>query len=293
MDKKLHFVVTSERGKTRSFAVSKSKLKSTVSLSALLFLLLTFASVAGIDSSYEMFSLRSKVATLEKDLKRTNDLNASIIKQAALREHEQKVQLNTALTELYQRSQIIESILTTIGVDVEVNESTQNMGGPFTSLDDDSIENLTFKVDHYLETLQAVPLGTPVPGTITSRFGRRIDPINSRVAFHSGVDIKNDRGTRIVAPADGKVVSQGHTRGYGNFVEIDHGNNFRTRYLHMQKSLVKRGDILKRGEPIGLLGNTGRSTGPHLHYEIKYKDKNINPIKFMRIAKYISPDPEQ
>ena len=152
----------------------------------------------------------------------------------------------------------------------------------------DSFENLTFKVDHYLDTIQSVPLGPPVPGTITSKFGKRIDPINKRMAFHSGIDIRNRRGTKIAAPADGKVVSRGYTRGYGNFLEIDHGGGFHTRYLHMKKSLVKRGEQVKRGQDIGLVGNTGRSTGPHLHYEIKYKDKAIDPIKFVRVAKYLS-----
>lgn len=285
MDNKLHFIITSERGKTRSFSASKTKVKTFCIVSLVMFVV----SVVGINSSYENVSLRVKVAGLQGDLERNRTLTENIQARAAKQEEEHKIYLQHALKELDQRSQVIESILDTVGVDIQIKEeSDNNVGGPYTSLPSDSFENLTFKVDHYLDAIQSVPLGPPVQGTVTSKFGRRVDPINRRTAFHSGIDIRNKRGTEIVAPADGKVVARGYTRGYGNFLEIDHGNTFITRYLHMKKSLVKRGEEVKRGQVIGLVGNTGRSTGPHLHYEIKYKDKSIDPIKFIQIARYLT-----
>lgn len=287
MDNKFHFMITSERGKTRSVSVSRTRIKAVLCLS----LALMIASFVGITSSSENVFLKIKVVGLQRDLDETTALNKSIKVQAARQEQEQQALLKHALSELSQRSQVIESILSTVGVDIEIKEEDQkNVGGPYTSLSGDSYEDLTFKVDHYLDTIQSTPLGPPVSGTITSKFGRRVDPINGKVAFHSGVDIRNERGTKIVVPADGKVIGRGYTSGHGNFLEIDHGNSFITRYLHMKKSLVEREAQVKRGQVIGLLGNTGRSTGPHLHYEVKYKDKPINPLKFMRIAKYISQD---
>ena len=290
MDDKLHFIITSERGKTRSFSASKSKIKTICTIS----LMLLLVSITGINSTFENVGLRIKVAGLERDLGRNRILTQDIQAKAAKKEEEQKVYLQHALNELDQRSKVIESILDTVGVDIQVKEDSENnVGGPYASLPSDSFENLTFKVDHYLDTIQSVPLGSPVPGTITSRFGRRVDPFNKRMAFHSGLDIRSDSGTEIHAPADGKVIGRGYTRGEGNFLEIDHGNTFITRYFHMKKSLVKRGENVTRGQVIGLVGSTGRSTGPHLHYEIKYRDKVINPIKFVNVAKYVAIEEEQ
>lgn len=284
MDNRLHFVITSERGGTRSIVFIRDRLK----IAGVSFLLLVVGSVAGWFFSFENVSLRQRVAVLEKDLSSTLALNQSIQERAASQEKAQKEMLDTAMAELQQRSKVIESIFDTVGVDPEVNESAESSGGPFTSLPENSYENLTLRVDQYLNVLQSVPLGPPVAGNITSRFGRRIDPINQKPAFHGGVDIKNWIGAKIVAPADGLIIARGYTKGFGNFLEIDHGNNFQTRYFHMQKSLVKRGENVLRGQVIGLVGNSGRSTGSHLHYEVKYQDKLIDPLKFMRVGKKLS-----
>ena len=284
---RMHFVVTSEQGSTKCFAIKKIRFKITLSMTLVFLVLFSLAGVTGINSLYENHALKSRVDVLAKKFAATSKLNQTIQEQAASKEREQKLRLQTALGELRERSHAIEAILNVVGIDVAVKESRENTGGPYNRLGEDSLEDLTFKVDHYLETIKSVPLGPPVPGVITSRFGRRVDPINEKAAFHSGVDIKNRLGTPIKAPAAGKVVGCGHTRGYGNFVEIDHGNGFMTKYLHMKKVLVGSGEKVKRGQVIGLLGNTGRSTGPHLHYEIHYRDKAINPIKFVRIAKYL------
>jgi murein DD-endopeptidase MepM/ murein hydrolase activator NlpD len=128
-----------------------------------------------------------------------------------------------------------------------------------------------------------VPLGAPVRGTITSRFGGRLDPINGQPAFHSGVDIRNNSGAKITAPGDGVVVANGYDKGHGNFIAINHGNRFQTRYFHLLRDFVKSGDTVTRGQVIGLVGNTGRSTGSHLHYEIRYRDKLIDPVKFIQV----------
>lgn len=286
MGKKLHFMVTSERGKTRSFAITQRTLKTIICLAVAV---ASFSAV-GWGLSVENVALRARTMAIKNELVAVKEQNRNILAKASHQEREQRALLDTALAELKQRSQVIESILSTVGVDVKIKESRTNTGGPYTRLADDSYENLTFKVDHYLEIIQSVPLGTPVPGTVSSLFGRRLDPINGRAAFHEGVDIRNERGAPIKAPADGVVIKRGYTSGHGNFLVLDHNNHFETRYLHLQKSLVKVGETVKRGEEVALLGNTGRSTGPHLHYEIKYRDRSLNPLKFMSIASYMKRD---
>ena len=280
MAKKLHFMLTSERGKTFSLSITTRTIKS---ISLVMALVLT-GCVAGWGLSVENVALRARTMALKHELTGIKEKNRGILAKAARQELEQKALLDTALAELKQRSEVIESILSAVGVDVEISESRSNAGGPYTRQPEDSFENLTFKVDHYLETIQSVPLGSPVAGVVSSLFGKRQDPINGQAAFHSGVDIRNERGTRVKATADGVVVQRGYTRGHGNFVVVDHGNHFATRYLHLQKSLVKVGEVVKRGQAIALLGNTGRSTGPHLHYEINYQERALNPLKFMHIA---------
>jgi len=288
MQDKLLIVFTSELGKTRSFSVSKAKLKQTLYTSLVLFVVFSVFSFVGVKFSYQNVDLRMKTTTLQKDLDTTRSDYESFQQKVAAQEAEKENLLQTALTELKKRSQIIESILNTVGVDFQVEDGSQkNTGGPYTVIGDNSYENLTFKVDHYLETIQSIPLGAPTAGRITSNFGKRVDPINSRPAFHEGVDIKNAFKSPIKVTADGVVARSGYTKGFGNFVVVSHGNGFKTRYFHLSKRAVKRGETVKRGQVIGYLGSTGRSTGPHLHYEIKYKNKPVNPTKFMQIARYV------
>lgn len=281
MDNNLHLLITSEKGETKAFVISK-KLVRNICLATLL---LVAGGLAGWMFSMENAALRVNLLALQGKLSSTLALNEEIRARATQQEREQQTLLQNALTELKQRSQLIESIINSIGIKLEVKESSQNAGGPFAALSDDSYENLTVKVDHYLKTISSVPLGPPAAGTVTSTFGGRIDPLNGERAFHSGVDIKNKPGTEIVATADGTVVGCGYNDGFGNYLVIDHGHGFVTRYLHMQKSLVKKDDAVRRGERIGLMGNSGRSTGPHLHYEINYREKAINPMKFLQAAR--------
>ncbi|HIJ90354.1 MAG: M23 family metallopeptidase [Desulfobulbaceae bacterium] len=279
MDKKIHFIVTGERGVIRSFAISRNAIR--IALGVCCFLVL--GSGVGWFFSGQNFAMHRQMAEMQQQLTSTIALNASMQERTTKQEHEQQAQLNAALADLKHKSQVIESILASVGVKLEVHESRKGAGGPFTRLPQDSYEGLTLKVDHYLDTIQSVPLGAPVRGTITSQFGGRLDPINGEPAFHSGVDIKNNPGTKIVAPADGVVVTNGYDSGHGHFVEIDHGNRFQTSYLHLQQDFVKQGDTVARGQVIGLVGNSGRSTGAHLHYEIKYRNKLLDPVKFIQV----------
>lgn len=140
-------------------------------------------------------------------------------------------------------------------------------------------------LENYKTAMQALPLGKPVyKYTLTSSFGNRSDPIEVRIAQHKGVDLSAAVGNRISAPAAGKVVFAGYNRsGYGNLVEINHGNGFVTKYAHLNKIYVKKGERVAYNQAIGEVGKTGRATGSHLHYEVLYNGRNVNPLTFINI----------
>jgi murein DD-endopeptidase MepM/ murein hydrolase activator NlpD len=117
-----------------------------------------------------------------------------------------------------------------------------------------------------------------------SSFGWRIDPFNGMLAMHEGVDFPVDIGTPIFAAAGGVVTYAGPHPQYGNLIEIDHGNEFSTRYAHCSRLLVKEGDVVQRGVKIGETGATGRATGPHLHFEVRYRGVAQNPVRFLQAS---------
>ncbi|MBE8722130.1 M23 family metallopeptidase [Sphingobacterium pedocola] len=160
----------------------------------------------------------------------------------------------------------------------------QNAGGP-VELDEENIELLSeFYADALKELdrkLTGIPIGVPHPGKITSRFGYRRNPFTNRGReMHSGIDLKGRTGDPVKVTARGKVIFAGYEGAYGNVVKVDHPNGFQTRYAHLSKTKVRKGQNIEVGAVIGLLGNTGRSTGSHLHYEILQNNKKLNPEKY-------------
>jgi len=127
----------------------------------------------------------------------------------------------------------------------------------------------------------AIPRGRPSEGTISSLYGFRYHPFFQTKDFHSGIDIANQKGTPVHCTANGKVVFSGWQSGYGNIIVIDHGYHYRTAYGHLSKRLVKKGDYVKRGDRIALMGSTGAATGSHVHYEVHYKGKTVNPVSYL------------
>jgi murein DD-endopeptidase MepM/ murein hydrolase activator NlpD len=175
-------------------------------------------------------------------------------------------------------------------------------GGPYRPADsvgfdqlNDLVALLDSEADHHSDVftlvesrllerrLQAlvVPSMAPVDGPVGSGFGFRIDPFNGRPALHTGLDYPNNIGTPIHAAAGGVVRAAEAEAAYGMAVEIDHGNGLATRYAHTSKILVKPGDLIKRGQVVALVGNTGRSTGPHLHFEVLLDGVPQNPQRFL------------
>lgn len=134
----------------------------------------------------------------------------------------------------------------------------------------------------------SIPSAQPVTGTaLTSNYGVRSDPFRGRAAMHAGIDLAGPTGTPIYATADGYVQRSEWAGGYGNLVELSHGRGIQTRYGHLSRSVVNAGDKVKRGQLIAYMGSTGRSTGSHLHYEVRVDGKAVNPIPFMQGTDYL------
>jgi murein DD-endopeptidase MepM/ murein hydrolase activator NlpD len=305
MSEHLHILITSDGGKGRNFILSKHKLKSSILCLGVLLLIFCVTGYNALHSineniylSKQTGELHEKITSLASKLAENESTNTSLILKIRSLEKRNSIQaesfrqekddlLNTAVSELEERSDMIERLMCNIGVDIKNTPKTDNSnsGGPFIAPRENIGKELLFRSDKFLNTINIVPLGRPVPGKVTSRFGLRSDPKNGKDAFHSGVDMRGHTGEKVIATADGVVTKALWNGGYGKYIEIDHGNGYTTKFGHLSKLLVKRGDKVTRGQKIGTVGNTGRSTGPHLHYEISLYDKPVNPAKFMYTKK--------
>ena len=167
------------------------------------------------------------------------------------------------------------------------------VGGPFESAGNPTFKalfNSWKKLDQLQDGVIAIPSDKPVKTDVsfTSGFGVRADPFHAGAAMHPGIDLAGPYGSPIYATADGTVLRAGwNSGGYGNLVEIDHGRGITTRYGHMSAILVHDGDRITRGQLIGRMGSTGRSTGNHLHYEVRIDGRAVNPIPFMKSTDYV------
>jgi murein DD-endopeptidase MepM/ murein hydrolase activator NlpD len=188
------------------------------------------------------------------------------------------------------------SVLSDLGVNPVRTPTGATVGGPFVPLNPAKASASAFdrqlyrvnvaraQINQYLQTLVAVPLRKPVIGEVdmSSPFGMRMDPFNGRPAIHTGIDLRGEVGEPVHVTAAGRVSLAGREGGYGNMVEIDHGNGLATRYGHLSEIDVKVGQMVRIGETIGHIGSTGRSTGPHLHYETRVNGEAVDPQKFLR-----------
>ncbi len=148
-------------------------------------------------------------------------------------------------------------------------------------LEGESFKKLLSTMERKEDSLRFLPAIKPVlAGRITDGFGRRRHPIFKRIMDHHGIDLAANRGTPVMASGDGYVTFTGTNGGYGLFVSINHKYGFETKYGHLQKIYVRRGQFVKRGDKIGEVGNTGISTAPHLHYEVHFKGKPVNPTEY-------------
>jgi murein DD-endopeptidase MepM/ murein hydrolase activator NlpD len=194
----------------------------------------------------------------------------------------------------------LERTLASVGVNTKVasamvGDSKFGRGGPFIAAPLDGMlavpddfnpvslfNSHADRLDNLASVMKSLPLASPLADyEVTSPFGARNDPINALTGIHEGLDMGASTGTPVLASGDGQVVWAGWRDRYGNLVEIDHGNGLRTRYGHLSKVMVMVGAKVARGSVIGLVGETGRTTGPHLHYEVRMGEQATNPMKFI------------
>ncbi len=189
-----------------------------------------------------------------------------------------------------------------LGIDPRRFGKQTAMGGPYEAADSaeaaadmaaDAQFRALFQTWKKLDTIEkgliSIPSVQPVTNlSYTSNFGIRSDPFRGTAAFHPGVDIQCKIGTAVYATADGVVDKAERSGGYGNLVELDHGRGIQTRYGHLSQILVTAGQRVKRGQLIALSGSTGRSTGPHLHYEVRIDGRAVNPVPFLQTADYLT-----
>jgi murein DD-endopeptidase MepM/ murein hydrolase activator NlpD len=174
-------------------------------------------------------------------------------------------------------------------------DKIEAMGGPIaTPVSEDGAFHSLFLSWKKLDSISsqgvmAVPSSKPVmTATYTSGFGVRSDPFRGSAAMHAGIDLAAPQGTAIYATADGIVARAEYSGGYGNLVEIDHGKGLQTRFGHLSRIVVHAGDRVQRGQLIALMGSTGRSTGSHLHYEVRIDGHAVNPVPFLQSADYVT-----
>jgi hypothetical protein len=219
-------------------------------------------------------------------------------------ERRQMAALSSVEDGMESRVRRMRGVFTDLGLDMAQLEAAtprSAVGGPFVPVklpaDAGPFERQLYRinttrsqVERLNRTLALVPYRKPVIGEVefTSGFGVRSDPFLGRPAMHTGLDFRAQMGDPVRATANGKVASSGWAGGYGRMVEIDHGNGLSTRYGHLSEISVKVGDVIKIGQVIGAVGSTGRSTGPHLHYETRIDGDAVDPQKFLRAGVRLS-----
>ncbi len=209
-------------------------------------------------------------------------------------EHRQAAVLNDLEERVDTKARRMRSVLGDLGIDPARRPA--GLGGPFVpwrpprsgaSAFDRQLYRVNVaraEINQYAHTLVTVPVRKPVAGEVdmSSPFGVRLDPFLGRPAIHTGIDLRGETGEPVHATAAGRVSIAGREGGYGNMIEINHGNGLATRYGHLSEIDVKVGQTVRIGDIIGRIGSTGRSTGPHLHYETRVNGEAVDPQKFLR-----------
>ncbi len=294
--------------KAHAFDLSGRSIRLTIgSLLATLFLGLVvigyFLGHTQISGQLAEVEAQGKAALIEADVamsKKVSDMRVKAQDQLDMlgsrvaRLQAQVVRLNSVGERMAKIAQLDESEFSfssepPMGGPVD-SETSKDLEVPDFLLELQMLEELLAEGDHNLGLLshmivteqrrpEYVPAGYPVnKGWISSYYGKRTDPISGKREWHKGIDIAAKEGSAILATASGVVVWSGKRWGYGNIVEIDHGD-ITSRYAHNKKNLVKRGDFVTQGQKIAVLGSTGRSTGPHVHFELIKNNKSVNPLR--------------
>jgi murein DD-endopeptidase MepM/ murein hydrolase activator NlpD len=236
-----------------------------------------------------------------------NNGSAKIADTSSVQNDDVQGVISNIRSKVIERIDSLETIIEMTGLKVEEVAATDkssskkstdsHQGGPFIPFNEEGtfseVQKSEFddRVDYLLKlekTIHTLPIAQPMKKYwISSGYGRRVDPIRNRSAMHAGMDMVGRYKSKIYSSGPGVVKKAGKYGAYGYMVEIDHGAGVTTRYGHLKKILVKKGETIGRGEAVGVQGSSGRSTGDHLHYEVRYNNKTLNPKNFLKAGKYV------
>jgi murein DD-endopeptidase MepM/ murein hydrolase activator NlpD len=254
--------------------------------------------LSGQADTRQLAALMPKMGPSVDELMAETD-HDDVLRPFKIVESEQLAFVDKATVAAEARYRDTQALLRRLGLDSArfVNQSTFAMGGPYEQANAGAAAEPAFKelflswkkVDQLEKAMASIPSYQPVKNgpNFTSGFGVRFDPFNGRTAMHAGVDMAGRYGEPIYASADGIVDSAGWNGAYGNAIDIGHGRGLSTRYGHLSRVLVRAGDAVKKGDLIGRMGSTGRSTGTHLHYEVRVDGRAVNPMPFLQASNYV------
>ncbi len=246
---------------------------------------------------FALWATRNSAASGESSADRADRIFVAINQSLRTIEAEQLSRISELAENAYETADAISSALEDAGLKADAGDGKSAMGGPLVPLDspalfDDKVKELDEALDlldRMKSHARSLPISNPSPGsTVSSSFGVRTDPMLGMPAMHSGIDFRATTGAPARVTAAGTVVKAGWNGGYGRMVEVEHPNGFTTRYAHLSKILVKEGQQLSAGDVVGNGGSSGRSTGPHLLYEIRRNGTAINPVRFLKVGKKVS-----
>jgi murein DD-endopeptidase MepM/ murein hydrolase activator NlpD len=239
----------------------------------------------------QQLSMEEQRLQIQSFAQNINDLKSTLM---ALNEFEQKIRIIANLEHKQDQASIFaiggsipedldSEISPTENHDRLMREMHDQVGqiGQASAIQGTSMRKLLNALEGKRNLLASTPSLRPAQGWISSDFGYRVSPFTGRREFHKGLDIANHEGTPIIAPADGVVTFADNKWLIGKMIVIDHGHGISTRYGHLKETLKKKGTRVKRGETIALMGDTGRSTGPHLHYEVRLNGVQVNPMQYI------------
>ncbi|RUW20710.1 M23 family metallopeptidase [Mesorhizobium sp. M4B.F.Ca.ET.215.01.1.1] len=253
---------------------------------------------AGDTRPFSLWSTRSDPLPSDSAADRADRLFVSINQSLKAIESEQLTRVTTLADNAYKNADAITQALAAAGLPVDSDfGKDSDVGGPLIPLNASTMFDSKVKeldealdaLDHLKKEARRLPLANPAPGhSVTSPFGVRTDPILGTAALHSGMDFRAPMGMPAKVTAPGVVTKAGWNGGYGRMVEVDHGNGFATRYGHLSEIDVTVGQKLAAGDIIGKTGSSGRSTGPHLHYEVRHNGDAVDPLRFLTVGKKVA-----
>lgn len=256
---------------------------------------LAYADASGTAARpFSFWSTRSSDADSESPADRADKLFVAINKSLRSIEDDQVQRIDTLTDGAYQAADAISETLQGAGLAIADDYGKSDVGGPLVAIDTSTMFDSKVKeLDEALDALdrlktqaRKLPLANPAAGrAISSSFGVRKDPLIGTMALHSGMDFRAPFGSAARATAAGTVTKAGWNGGYGRMVEIDHGGGFVTRYAHLSKILVAPDQKVSAGDQVGEVGSSGRSTGPHLHYEVRRDGDAVDPLRFIKAGK--------